>query len=54
MDFTEALDAVIARALESEEFPYSVEEVVFALGQAQLNLRLAVLQGDDDGDDAAE
>jgi hypothetical protein len=53
MDFTEELDAVITRALESEAHPYSVEEVVFALGQAELNLRMAAMQNDDDDGDAA-
>jgi hypothetical protein len=54
MDFTKALDLLITEALESEDGP-SLEEVVFALGQAELNLRMAVALGDEDeADDAAE
>lgn len=49
MNFTETLDLLITEALESEDGP-SLEEVVFALGQAELNLRMAVALGGDDDD----
>ena len=53
MNFTEALDAIITEALEDEDT--SLADVIFDLGQAQLNLRLAVLQADaDEADDDAE
>jgi hypothetical protein len=48
MNFTEALDAIITEALEDEDT--SLADVIFDLGQAQLNLRLAVLQADDDAE----
>jgi hypothetical protein len=53
MNFTEALDDLIGQALEDDEA--TLADVIFDLGQAQLNLRLAVLQADaDEADDAAE
>jgi hypothetical protein len=53
MNFTEALDDLIGQALEDEDG--SIADVIFDLGQAQLNLRLAVLQADaDEADDDAE
>lgn len=52
MNFTEALDELIASALQ-DDGP-SVEEVIFDLGQAELNLRLAILQADPDADTDAE
>lgn len=47
MNFSDALDALIADALAAED-GYSVQDIVFELGQAELSLRLTVLQADDE------
>jgi hypothetical protein len=47
MDFEALLDELIAAAIEHEDGP-GVVDVIFALGQAQLELRLAMLQAKDD------
>ena len=52
MDFTSALGDLINQALEDEDT--CLADIIFDLGQAELSLRLTVLQAgeDDDSDDA--
>jgi hypothetical protein len=47
MDFEALLDELIAAAIEHEDGP-GVVDVIFALGQAEMELRLAMLQAKDD------
>jgi hypothetical protein len=48
MEFQQALDNLIGRALEADDGP-DVAEVVFCLGQAQVGLHMAVFQAEADG-----
>ena len=54
MDFTSALGDLINQALEDEDT--CISDIIFDLGQAELGLRLTVLQAaeDDDSEDDAE
>lgn len=54
MDFTSALGDLINQALEDEDT--CLADIIFDLGQAELSLRLTVLQAaeDDDSEDDAE
>ena len=54
MDFTSALGDLINQALEDEDT--CISDIIFDLGQAELSLRLTVLQAaeDDDSEDDAE
>lgn len=54
MDFTSALGDLINQALEDEDA--CLADIILDLGQAELSLRLTVLQAaeDDDSEDDAE
>jgi hypothetical protein len=54
MDFTSALGDLINQALEDKDT--CISDIIFDLGQAELSLRLTVLQAaeDDDSEDDAE
>lgn len=49
MDFTSALEDLINQALEDEDT--CLADIIFDLGQAELNLRMAVLQAAADEED---
>lgn len=55
MEFQQALDDLIEQALGADDGP-DVAEVVFCLGQAELGIRMAILQAETDGveDDAED
>lgn len=55
MKFQQALDDLIEQALGADGGP-DVTEIVFCLGQAELGIRMAILQAETDGveDDAED